>query len=119
MKVIKFKKLANHWYPEIEHEYSEDIKVCAKIERYLNYLDKIESEEIHIEFYEQNCFVDNNTLQIEDDSLNKYFTTEDDFDMVFWIGNKNFTISSTLYTILENLYEFNFHTTGYNINIYT
>lgn len=114
MKLLTFKKLANHWYPEIEHDLLDDIRLSERIEKWLSFIDKGLGS-VTITLYEQNCYVEDSTLQFGDDSLCRYFTTNDDFDLDFWIGNRKFTISSTLYTILENLFQFNFHDTTYNI----
>lgn len=115
MKLLTFKKLANHWYPEIPHDYLDDIRLSEKVEKWLSFIDKDKDGVVNIALYEQNCYTEDSTLQFGDDSLCRYFTTNDDFDLDFWIGNRGFTISSTLYTILENQFGFNFHDTTYNI----
>ena len=115
MKLLTFKKLANHWYPEISHDYLDDIRLSEKIEKFLSIIDKNNNEYVTITLYEQDCYIEDTTLQFGDDSLCRYFTTNDDFDLDFWIGNRKFTISSTLYTILENQFGFSFHDTTYNV----
>ena len=115
MKTLTFKKLANHWYPEIQHDLLEDIRLSEKIEKWFSFLDKSKDGIIKIILYEQNCYIEDSTLQFGDDSLCRYFTTNDEFDLDFWIGNRQFTISSTLYTMLESQFQFKFHTTTYNI----
>ena len=115
MKLLAFKKLANHWYPEIPHDFLDEIKLCEKIEKWLSFLDKDQDGIVSIGLYDQNCYIEDSTLQFGDDSLCRYFTTNDEFDLDFWIGERKFTISATLYTILENQFQFNFHDTTYNI----
>lgn len=115
MKLLTFKKLANHWYPEISHDYLDDIRLSEKIEKWLSHLDHDSDGVVVIGLYDQNCYIEDSTLQFGDDSLCRYFTTNDDFDLDFWIGERQFTISSSLYTILENTFQFNFHDTTYNI----
>lgn len=117
MKFLTFKKLANHWYPEIPHDSLDDIRLSNKVEKWLSFIDKEENNVVSIILYEQNCYVEDSTLQFGDDSLCRYFTTNDDFDLDFWIGNRKYSISSSLYTILENQFQFNFHDTTYNILI--
>lgn len=117
MKLLTFKKLANHWYPEIPHDSLDDIRLCKNTEKWLSHLDTDNNGSITIGLYDQNCYIEDSTLQFGDDSLCRYFTTNDEFDLDFWIGNRKFTISSTLYTILENQFQFNFHDTTYNILI--
>ena len=106
MKLLTFKKLANHWYPEISHDSLDDIRLSEKIERLLSIIDKNEDGCVSITLYEQDCYIEDSTIQFGDDSLCRYFTTNDDFDLDFWIGNRKFTISSTLYTLLENIFQF-------------
>jgi hypothetical protein len=115
MKSLTFKKLANHWYPEIPHDFLDEIKLSEKIEKWLSFLDKDRDGTVIITLYDQNCYIEDSTLQFGDDSLCRYFTTNDEFDLDFWIGERKFTISATLYTILENQFQFNFHDTTYNI----
>ena len=117
MKLLTFKKLANHWYPEIPHDSLDDIRLSEKLEKWLCVVDKDHDGFVSITLYEQDCFIEDSTLQISDDSLCRYFTTNDDFNIELWVGNHNFIISSTLYTILENTYNFSFHDTTYNILI--
>lgn len=115
MKSLIFKKLSNHWYPEIPHDFLDNIRLSEKIEKWLSFIDKDNDGCVKITLYEQDCYIEDSTLQFGDDSLCRYFTTNDDFDLDFWIGNRKFTISSSLYLLLENLYNFNFHDTTYNI----
>ena len=117
MKLLTFKKLANHWYPEIPHDFLDDIRLSEKIEKWLSFIDKSKLGSVTITLYQQDCYIEDSTIQFGDDSLCRYFTTNDDFDLDFWIGNRKFTISSTLYTILENQFQFNFHDTTYNVII--
>lgn len=115
MKVLTFKKLANHWYPEIPHDSLDDIRLCENIEKWLSHLDQDLDDKVEISLYDQNCYIEDSTLQFSDSSLCRYFTTNDDFELDFWIGERQFTITSSLYTILENQFQFNFHDTTYNI----
>ena len=115
MKSLTFKKLSNHWYPEIPHDFLDNIRLSEKIEKWLSFIDKDKDGCVKITLYEQDCYIEDSTLQFGDDSLCRSFTTNDDFDLDFWIGNRKFTISSSLYLLLENLYNFNFHDTTYNI----
>ena len=117
MKLLAFKKLANHWYPEISHDYLDDIRLSEKIEKFLSIIDKNNNEYVTITMYEQDCYIEDSTLQFGDDSLCRYFTTNDDFDMNIWINDHKFVISSDLYSILEQIYEFKFHENIYRIEV--
>ena len=113
---IEFKKLGNHWYPSIEHESLDDLQLDQKIERILTKIastNEFDTEKVSIYIIEQNTILHENTIQFRDEDLNRYFTTNDDFDFIVYIGDKTFPISSTLYSLLEELFNFNFHKTLY------
>lgn len=114
---ITFKKIGNHWYPSIQHDCLDEISLDYKIERVLSTLDKTKSETITISINEQNTILYSNTIQFRDEDLNKYFTTNDDFDFIVYIGERTYPISSTLYSLLEELFNFNFHKTLYSCEI--
>ena len=117
---ITFKKLGNHWYPSIEHDSLEEIQLDQKVERMLTRLSsrhEFDKEVITMYIVEQNTILYENTIQFRDEDLNRYFTTNDDFDFIVYIGDRTFPISSTLYSLLEELFNFNFHKTLYACNI--
>lgn len=117
---IEFKKLGNHWYPSIKHENLDDIQLSEKVERILNIFastNEFNKEKISIWIIEQNTILCKNTIQFRDEDLNRYFTTNDDFDFIVYIGDRSFPISSTLYSLLEELFNFNFHKTLYACSI--
>jgi hypothetical protein len=114
---ITLKKIGNHWYPSIQHDCLDEICLDYKIERVLSTLDKTKSETITISINEQNTILYSNTIQFRDEDLNKYFTTNDDFDFIVYIGERTYPISSTLYSLLEELFNFNFHKTLYSCEI--
>lgn len=117
IKEIKIKRLGNHWYLNVNHESLDEIALDEKIERMLFILDRSEEGEFLCTIYETGCILYPNTIQFSDDSLRRYFTTNDDFNIDFWIGDRSFQISSTLYSLLEYQYEFNFHDTLYCIEL--
>ena len=117
---IEFKKLGNHWYPSIKDENLDDIQLSDKVERILNMFastNEFNKEKISIWIIEQNTIICKNTIQFRDEDLNRYFTTNDDFDFIVYIGDRSFPISYTLYSLLEELFNFNFHKTLYACSI--
>jgi hypothetical protein len=117
---IAFKKLGNHWYPSIEHDNLEEIQLDYKVERVLTMLsstNEFNKDIVTICIVEQNTILYSNTIQFRDEDLNRYFTTNDDFDFIVYIGDRTFPISSALYSLLEELFNFNFHKTLYACNI--
>lgn len=114
--IVEFKKLGNHWYPSINHDNIEDLQLDLKIERSLSMLDKYKEGRVVLQFSEQNTILYNNTIQFRDEDLTRYFTTNDDFDFIVYIGERTFPVSSTLYSLLEDLFNFNFHKILYSCN---
>lgn len=119
--MLKFnvKKLNNHWYPCIEHELGCIRGFNTKIDRYFNAIDISKSEELTIEFEELGViFAGINIIYFNENDILKYLTTDYSFDLRFVINDNEFEISSDLYWLLENQFNFNFHKTSYKIHIY-
>ena len=118
---LTFKKFANHWYPEVPHDSLSDIALCSKMERMLTVLDKrkgFEDGSVEIVFIEEfGVLSDHDILQFEEPDITRWFTTNDYFDMNVWVNDYKFVISSDLYSILEQVYEFKFHENIYRIEV--
>ena len=56
---ITVKKVGNHWYPDIQHEFADEIELDEKVERVLNFLDKNHFGELEFYIYEQDIILDN------------------------------------------------------------
>lgn len=114
---IKIKKLGNHLYPDINHNDSSEIQLSEKVERVLHKFLNI--DECEIVFFEQSDIVsDFGILQFKEEDIVRYLNTNDDFDMTFYIDDHEFIISSDLYTLLEQQFNFNFHKNLYRIEIW-
>lgn len=119
MKKFKLKKVKNHWYPCINHELGDTINLTEKIDRYLSILDLGRTEEITVEFEELGVVFDGvNIIYFNEEDIVRYLTTDDDFDIRFVINEHEFLVSSDLYWLLEEQFNFNFHKTSYKIHIY-
>lgn len=118
IKTITFKKIGNHWYPSINHDSLDEISLSEKVEKCLSVLDKSKSGNVSIWINEQNTILYPNTIQFRDEDITRYFTTNDDFDFIVYIGEKTYPISSSLYSLLEELFNFNFHKTVYSCEIH-
>lgn len=115
---LKFKKFANHWYPEIPHDDLRDISLCSRAERVLECLDKYGLGEVEISFVEEfGVISDHNILQFDENDITRWFTTDDDFDINIYIDNHHFIISSDLYSLLEIHYKCKFHENIYKIQV--
>lgn len=116
---LKFKKIANHWYPCIKHNHPSDLMLNQKIERTLNYLDKDKSEMIEITIIEQGMVLDeNNIVQFDESDITRFFITDEYFDMKIYINNHVFEIPVNLYMLLEEIYHFDFHQNYFKIEIW-
>lgn len=119
MKKFKLKKIGNHWYPCINHELGDSINLTEKVDRYLNILDLGKTEELTIEFEELGAlFYGVNIIYFSEEDIVRYLTTDDDFDIRFIVNKHEFLISSDLYWLLEEQFNFNFHKSSYKIHIY-
>lgn len=113
---ITLKKLGNHWYPSINHYDIEEIVLDDKIEKCLSLFDINKSGILYITFTESDWF-SQNTLFFNDEDITRYFITNDDFNLTFFIKNHKFKINSKLYCLLEREFNFSFHVLIYNIHI--
>lgn len=115
---LKFKKFANHWYPEILHDNLRDISLCPKTERVFDFLDEMKTGEVEIALIEEfGVISDHSILQFDERDITRWFTTSDDFDMSIYIDDHEFIISSDLYSLLEQQYQFKFHENIYRMEV--
>lgn len=116
---LKFKKIANHWYPCIKHNCLSNLMLNQKIERTLSYFDKDKSEIVEIMIIEQGIVLDNNNIvQFDESDITRFFITDEDFDMKIYINNHVFEIPVTLYMLLEEIYHFDFHQNYFKVEIW-
>lgn len=116
---LKFKKVGNHWYLDIEHEDPSDLVISPVLERFLSIYDFFKSGEVDVYLIEQNGFiVQDGLVQFSDQDLLRYYTTNDKFMMDLFIQNHKYKISSTLYSILETKYKLDLHTVTYRLSTY-
>jgi len=122
MKCIQliFRKIGNHWYLDIEHDNPRDLILNPVLERFINKLDRWDQHVVdNIYLIEETGFISSDgLLQFSDEDMLRYFTTNDHFDMTIYISGHKFKISSTLYSLLENKYQLDFHVSLYKFIIY-
>ncbi len=114
---LTFKKIGSHWYPNIFHDCVYDIVLDKHVENILEYFDKSNTGVIEITMQEQFSYLIEPILEFNEEDINRYFLTDDQFDLRFYVNQHEFKISSELYTLLENQYNFNFHKELYRITI--
>lgn len=112
---LNFKKIGNHWYPNILHQCPDDLIIDDKIERFFNRISN--SENIWVCIFETSTFASENTLQFAEEDVCRYLTTNDNFMMKFYIDAHEFKISSDLYFLLESNFDFKFYDTLYRVKI--
>ena len=120
--VLVIKKIGNHWYPCVHHNWITDIVFSHKIELFFSTI-ALGKETIYIEFEELHSIVEGpNILLFNDMDITQYMITDDedefDFDIRFTVNDKIFYISSYLYTLIEDQFHFNFHDTIYRLHIW-
>lgn len=120
--IINIKKVGNHWYPCIQHDSDWNISFCRNAERYFNFVSKpriLYPDDLKIELEDVGLSIDAyNVIYFYEEDITRYLTTDDYFDIRFKVNGITFTISSDLYQLLENQYQFNFHKESYKIHIY-
>ena len=120
LTTLTFKKLGNHWYLDIPHDNPEDLILDRRIELMLNRLDVWKEGIVtNISLICQSGFIDNEGLiQFDDNDLLRYFTTDDDFIMALYINGHKWSISSRLYSLIEQRYKLDLHELVYKISIF-
>lgn len=113
---IVLNKLGNHWYPAVNHNNIQELVLDPKFEKYLSLIDTNKTGCLVINFSQCHEFIEN-ALFFKDEDINRYFITNDSFDLTCFILNHQFKISSKLYCLLEREYDFSFHQFIYKINI--
>ena len=116
---LVFKKLGEHWYPDLNHDNPSDLILDPRIERFIEHLD-IYNEGMVDSIYlsEQTGFIlEEGLIQFDDKDILRYFTTNDDFIMKLFISGHKYTISSKLYNLLENQYQLDLNECIYRIHV--
>lgn len=119
MTQLTFKKVGNHWYLDIPHDFPNDLILDRKMELLLSRIDKLNEGIItNVYLQEQLGFIsEEGLIQFTDKDLLRYFTTNDTFLMDLYIQDHRFKISSKLYTLLEREYHLDLHLSAYKISI--
>lgn len=116
---LSVKRVGNHWYPCINHDLGYLCGFDEKSDRYLSVLDYSKNERLTFEFEELHSIVEGiNIIYFNEEDIVRYLMTDDSFDLRVTINGHEFTISSDLYWLLENQFNFNFHKSLYKIHVY-
>lgn len=115
---IEFIKVGNHWYPNIAHKDPSYLRLDPRLERKLDSLNEFDFNAITIFLSEISSIMpDNGVLQFLDNDILRYMTTDDEFDLTMFIDDIEYSISSKLYTLLENTFHLDLCKTLYRIYI--
>lgn len=115
--LVKVKKIANHWYPNLQHDDPMDLMLDPKMEKLLTLLDKNNTEELHFLLSEVHSWLENNTIQFRDEDIWKWLNTNLTFPMKVYIKDHEFEVSTLLLDLLEEQFNTNFHKTLYSISL--
>lgn len=105
---IKIQKVGNHWLPNVNHDFGDNIYFDEKAERYINLLDRRTGNRGELEILldeDRLPWDDLNVLMLGEQDITRYMTTDDDFNMRIYINHHEFTIHSDLYYLLEDQYD--------------
>lgn len=120
-KQFKIRRIGNHWYPCVKHDYGSDISLDQKIERYFDQVSRCsgDTDEITIELEEIPIIVEDiNLIFFNESDITRFYTTDDDFNLKFEINEHEFEISSYLFGCFELQFDLNFHETLYKLHIW-
>jgi hypothetical protein len=120
-KRFKIRRIGNHWYPCVKHDYGGDISLDQKIERYFDQVSRCsgDTDEITIELEEIPIIVEDiNLIFFNESDITRFYTTDDDFNLKFEINEHEFEISSYLFGCFELQFDLNFHETLYKLHIW-
>jgi hypothetical protein len=115
--LIKVKKVANHWYPCLEHDDPMDLMLDPKIEKLLDIWDKNDSGELEFLLSEVHTWLEENTIQFSDEDIWKWLNTTATFPIKMYVGDHEFEVSTLLLDLFEEQFNTNFHKTLYSINL--
>jgi hypothetical protein len=115
--LVTVKKIANHWYPNLEHDDPMDLMLDPKMEKLLTLLDKNNVGELHFLLSEVHSWLESNTIQFRDEDIWKWLNTNLTFPMKVYIKDHEFEVSTLLLDLLEDQFNTNFHKTLYSINL--
>ena len=119
MYLIELAKLGNHYYPKLNHDDPNDLKLDPKFDRMLNMINKDDYYSPTIYLYEiQSIMPNEGILKINDEDITRYLTTNDDFNLRVTVNNHQFQLSSKLYTLLEKNLNLDLCKTLYKIEIW-
>ena len=118
---LKVKKIANNWYPEIEHKTGYMLGFNSETNRYLNFIDKNDYKELYVTMYSCSLFLNlpDSILILNKHDLKQDCETEIDYDnsgeytydIDLLINNKKFSINRDLLYILEKSLNLDFDLT--------
>ena len=119
MAQFKIKKLGNHWYFAINHDYDADISIDPKLEKVLDLYNRtFNYDEFTIELQELPFIIDDEPIIYFDESdLTRYYITNDSFDLRFYVREHEFFVSDYIFNCLESEFNLNFHENIYRIYI--
>jgi len=113
--------VGNHWYPCLNHFDPNQISLDPKLEELLNRIDADNLELGHISIYFRRINSNDGKggiLQFDKADIDKYFITDENFEINTYIDDYHFYVSSELYLLIEKTYQLDFHKNLYRLEIW-
>lgn len=92
-----------------------EIMLDSKMEKFCTLLDKQNVGELNFELLEVHSWLNENTIQFDEQDMLRWLNTTNDFIMKIYIGNREFNVSTMLLERFEIEFNTNFHKTLYSI----
>ena len=113
---FNIKRIGNHWYVDLNHNFLDEIALNRKCERVLNLISN-NSDCLEINLIDTSSIINYNTVFFNEEDILRFFTTDDDFNIRFTVNDHEFSISSKLYSLIETDSNPNFHKYLYDLYI--
>ncbi len=119
--ILKFIRVGSHrWVPDIDSAEIGELALDPRMERFLDHLDKFNDGVLYVYFVEQRDIVlKEGLLQFSEESILRFMTTNDDFQMDIFVEDHAFKLSSILFMRLEQACGFNFCENIYRIEVHS
>ena len=115
--LLKVKRVGNHWYPNLKHDSIDEIILDEKIEKVLTLIDKDCIGELEFLIYQVNSWINDATIQFNDEDMWRWINTTDSFDLRIYVKDYEYKISSSIIDLLEDQFKMGFYNNLYSIEL--
>jgi len=118
---LDLKKVGNHWYPCLDHFDPNQISLDPMLEALLSTINERDMGLDNVCVYFKSIDFDNgekHVLKFNRPDIERYFTTDEDFEINAYIDDYHFYVSSDLYMLMEKTYKLDLHKNLYKLEIW-